>query len=80
MLRKVVLTGLLAFGDQVPWGVWGDPGSMFQLVFGICISTTFTVVVARLNPYETQESNNLKIGCEHGDHISLRNDAFLWRP
>ena len=71
MLRKVVLTGLLAFGDQVPWGVWGDPGSMFQLVFGICISTTFTVVVARLNPYETQESNNLKIGCDASTVITL---------
>ena len=77
MLRKVWLTGLLAIGNS---GVWGQPGSMFQLVNGICTSLVFLVVVARLKPYKKDESNTLKVGCDASTVLVLVFVVMLHLP
>eukprot|EP01051_Picozoa_sp_SAG22_P027557 SAG22_NODE_9278_length_599_cov_0.826000_1_plen_180_part_10 len=65
MIRKVVLAGILSIlgpvqsalaTDSSATGIWAAPGSQFQLLVGIFVSTVFMVLVGACKPYQVYET------------------------
>eukprot|EP01047_Picozoa_sp_COSAG01_P001816 COSAG01_NODE_43_length_32320_cov_622.744763_33_plen_636_part_01 len=71
MGRKVVLTGMLAAQIDFQGALWGDPGSLFQLVMGILISLIFMTAVTYYRPYRQKKANLLKSYCDGSQALTL---------